>query len=297
MNASAIIDVHTHGYSSEVIKNPKTWADDRGEHHWRKLHVPENKKSIQDWCNIESMIEKMDDAGIQTAILLGWYWEKHSTCIEQNQWYKEWIKKYPARLKAFTPIQPLAGEQSIEFLKRSIDDGFFGIGEMLPTVQGFRMQDPKWLKIVELCIENNLAINMHVTEAVGRNHLGNVPTPFSEFQWLAETYPEAKLILAHWGGLLPFYELNPDIKKKFKNVYYDTAASPLLYDPKIHTAIVNAIGHEKILFGTDFPLMLYPKKQKEADFSTYLEEIKKSGLSHDALESILFKNAQRLLRI
>jgi predicted TIM-barrel fold metal-dependent hydrolase len=115
---------------------------------------------------------------------------------------------------------------------------------------------------------------------------------------MAKAAPELKLILAHWGGGLPFFELNPTIRKALKNVFYDTSATPLLYEPAIFRRIIDIVGHEKILFGSDFPLRLYPRKQKKPDYSTFLTAIRnETDLSAIELDAILHKNLRRLLSI
>ena len=75
------------------------------------------------------------------------------------------------------------------------------------------MKDPVWLECVKFASENGLPINFHVTEPVGHDYPGRIPTPFEDFLWLACEFPELKIILAHAGGLFPFYELNPKVKK------------------------------------------------------------------------------------
>jgi predicted TIM-barrel fold metal-dependent hydrolase len=85
---------------------------------------------------------------------------------------------------------------------------------------------------------------------------------------------------------LPFYELMPEVAKAMTNVYYDTAASPLLYSKRIYAIASEIVGAGKILFGTDFPL-ISPKR--------YLEEIKEAGLGEEDQKKILGFNAARLL--
>ena len=94
------------------------------------------------------------------------------------------------------------------------------------------------------------------------------------------------IILAHWGGGLPFYALMPEVKKAIKNVFFDTAASPLLYSPQIYEQAVSLVGAERILFGSDYPLL----EQGRA-----LKEITSLNLSEEAKNLILAGNAQRLL--
>jgi uncharacterized protein len=79
-----------------------------------------------------------------------------------------------------------------------------------------------------------------------------------------------------------------------RNVYYDTAASPLLYSADIFRAVVSIVGEDKVLFGSDFPLILYPKRQKEPDMRPFLDEARGIGLEPEALAAILLRNAERV---
>jgi predicted TIM-barrel fold metal-dependent hydrolase len=47
----------------------------------------------------------------------------------------------------------------------------------------------------------------------------------------------------------------PELRKKFRNVYYDTAATPFLYDNGIYRAALALDLGKKIIFGSDFPLL------------------------------------------
>tara|TARA_B100000965_G_scaffold303982_1_gene262738 strand:+ start:1588 stop:2481 length:894 start_codon:yes stop_codon:yes gene_type:complete len=297
MSKGSIIDAHVHHYPEEVFPNPKRWAEARGEHHWAHLvSSPSGKPSLQGWSNLDTLFTDMETAGIGKVVFQGWYWERLDTCNWHNDWQARWAKEHPEKIIALASVQPLAGNIAIDSLKSAYDAGLRGIGEVFPKAQGFSMQDATWLKMVEWAIEHTLPITLHVTEPVGHTYPGKVHAPLSDYQWLAETYPEATLIFAHWGGLLPFYELNHACHKAFKNVYYDTAASPLLYEPQIYQAVVDAVGADKVLFGSDYPLRLYPQEQSRPDFTSILEEIETSPLSEANKRKILFENAARIFK-
>ncbi|MHB8085327.1 MAG: amidohydrolase family protein, partial [Dehalococcoidia bacterium] len=55
--------------------------------------------------------------------------------------------------------------------------------------------------------------------------------------------------------------------------------------PNIYKALLAIIGSEKLLFGSDWPLL---------DPSRVIDEIKSSGLTEDQVESILYRSASRL---
>ncbi len=290
-----IIDAHIYLYPPSVFNKPRAWAQKWGEPHWANCVDPEGKKSLQGWAGIDQLLCDMDSAGIDKVVLLGWYWQNEETCEEQNRWYSEWIKKYPDRLIGFANVHPAAGKQALDEIRKCVEQGLVGLGEFHPQAQGFDLRDPAWLKVVELSIELKLPINIHVTEPVGHTYTGRVETPLADYTWLAKKYPDAKFILAHWGGLLPFYELNPRIREVMKNVYYDCAASPLLYDLSIYRAVVDIVGPEKVVWATDYPLLIYPDKDVKPSFERALREIRSSDFRDEELELILGGNILRLL--
>ena len=109
----------------------------------------------------------------------------------------------------------------------------------------------------------------------------------SEIYRMVRRFPENVIILAHWGGGLPFYHLlKKEVKEALKNVYVDTAASPFLYDAAIYPVAAAAFGYEKILMGSDFPL-LKPLR--------YVDEMNKSGLPDGQIRAICGENAANLL--
>jgi hypothetical protein len=80
----------------------------------------------------------------------------------------------------------------------------------------------------------------------------------------------------------------PEVKRAMANVYFDTAASPLLYSPRVYEQVVQLVGADRILFGSDYPLL---------EQGRGLKEIKSSNLSEDTIKQILAGNARRLLGI
>ncbi len=102
------------------------------------------------------------------------------------------------------------------------------------------------------------------------------------------SYPDRTIVCAHWGGGLPFYELMPEVQKALQNVYFDTAASPFLYQPQIYALGSQLAGADKILFGSDYPLL--PQTR-------LLQEINSATLTEEEKALILSGNAQRILKL
>jgi predicted TIM-barrel fold metal-dependent hydrolase len=179
-------------------------------------------------------------------------------------------------------------QNPIESLKKSKDLGFLGIGECHPWLQGSSIQNDNWMNCMQFACDQGWPVTFHVTEPVGHDYPGRVQTPLEEFLWLARQLPALKIILAHAGGLFPFYELNPKIRPELKNVYYDLAACPLLYDPSIYRKLIETVGMEKILWGTDYPLRIFPATQKVPDFKSFQNLISKEANLTDVERTAIF---------
>jgi uncharacterized protein len=77
------------------------------------------------------------------------------------------------------------------------------------------------------------------------------------------------------------------------NVLYDTAASPLLYDSGVWQRVTSVVGEGRVLFGSDFPLNLYPRSDPVPGLARLLAEARDAAMP----ESVLGGNAARLLRL
>jgi predicted TIM-barrel fold metal-dependent hydrolase len=114
---------------------------------------------------------------------------------------------------------------------------------------------------------------------------------------LAKDFPAVKLILAHWGGGLPFYELNPHLRETLRNVAYDCAASPLLYDKRVFRQVIDLVGADRVLYGSDYPLLLYPREQRLPEFKRFLNDLVSAGLTAEEQEKVLGENLLRLIGV
>jgi len=93
-----------------------------------------------------------------------------------------------------------------------------------------------------------------------------------------------------------FYEIMPQVRRDLGNVWYDTAASPLLYPTlDIFRTALGCVDHRKILYGSDYPLLLYPRQQQQPDFRPFLEQIEGLDIDPQVRADIVGGNAARLL--
>jgi hypothetical protein len=287
-------DSHIHLFTKEMQKSPSNWADSSNEPIWKACVAPSDRPSIQGWATPEQLLNAMDRADVETVVLLGWYWENHQSCQLQNRFYAKLIKIHADRLKAFVTVQPKNIEVAIEEITWAIDSGFLGLGEIHPQAQGFTLEDDCWQKILHFIQDKSFPINLHVTEPDSKPHPGKIDTPLNDYVQMATSWPNQVFILAHLGGRIPLRKMELGSVRSLKNIYYDTAATPLLYKPEVLKQIVEEVGIEQILYGSDYPLRVFPKEQKRPEFSKSVQFIKDSGLTDTDLDRVLSLNAKRL---
>jgi predicted TIM-barrel fold metal-dependent hydrolase len=95
----------------------------------------------------------------------------------------------------------------------------------------------------------------HSSEPLGHIYPGKgSATPDKLATWL-RAYPDQPVVLAHWGGGLPFYELMKGMRELTRNVVYDCAATTYLYDFQVFDTVLEIVGASRVLFGSDFPVL------------------------------------------
>lgn len=272
-----VIDSHVHLYPAEVDIDPDGWAESRGEKHWALLCTRRRRdgRPVQSLPTVDGLLKAMDVGGVARSVLLGWYWEQPDTCAWQNRFYTECIRAHPDRLSAFATVHPAAGREAcVEEVRRAHGEGLIGIGELSPHSQGYPVENAAFGEVLTLAEELKMPVNLHAADPASRRYPGWVETPARDFVWLARMFPRTTFVLAHWGGMLPMHDAR---FKELANVYYDTAASPLLYDEKVWTHAVAVLGEDRVLFGSDYPLNLYPRVSVEAEMARFVAEAKHAG--------------------
>jgi len=278
-----IIDFHTHVVSPRMKERRDEYAS--RDSCFRELYSQSKAKL----ATAEELIQSMDECGVDKSVILGFGLVSLEMCTEFNDYVLDSVARYPKRLIGFCAIQPLAGDKAIKEVERCARNGARGIGEMRPDVQGFDLRDAKVMRpMVEALVEHDLIFLTHTSEPVGHQYFGKGEVKPEMIYPFIVSFPNLKLVLAHWGGGLPFYALMPEVEKALANCYFDTAATPFLYKPQIFKHVADIVGSDKILFGSDNPL-LSPKR--------IIDQINSVDLLQEDKEKIVGGNAKRLLGI
>ncbi|MFC1909902.1 amidohydrolase family protein [Chloroflexota bacterium] len=276
-----ITDFHTHIFSTKVKENRSKYL--QLDPSFAELYSNPRAKII----TAEELISSMDNVGIDGSVVLNINWCSHELCVESNDYILDAVARYPHRLIGFGSILPGVPETAIMEIERCVKGGMKGIGEIRPDSGYFDIQSDSIAIVIDALIRYRLILLTHASEPVGHQYPGKGKvTPDVLYQFITR-FPELLLVCAHWGGGLPFYALMPEVKKALKNVYFDSAASSFLYIPEIYNKVIELVGSDKVLFGSDYPVL---------GQNRLLEEIV-SSLDEDNRQRVLYRNAEDLLGI
>jgi predicted TIM-barrel fold metal-dependent hydrolase len=277
-----IIDFHTHIFPP--------WLKERRDEYSKAdpcfaLLYSQPKARI---ATAEELLASMDEAGIDLSVVLNAGWVSHELCVKTNDYILDSVSHYPTRLVGFCAIQPRAGDAAIAEIERCAKAGAKGIGELRSDVQGFDLTDKKTMQpVVDAALKHDLILLTHSSEPVGHEYFGKGSiTPDILYSFIT-VFPNLKIVCAHWGGGLPFYALMPEVARALDNVFFDTAATVFLYKPEVFEQVSHIIGSDKILFGTDYPLMHQDR---------VIAQIQSARLSEKDKAKILGANARKLLK-
>lgn len=254
-----MIDAHVHLFSPEVIAARVEYVE--RDDWFRALYSDPESRMVP----FERVIEEMDAAGVDRSVVFGFAYHDPGLCRETNDYVIEAVRAHPDRFIGLACVSPdMPG--AIPELERCFDAGLAGCGELFPDGQRFALTESRGLDEVSgLLTERGLPLSMHSNEPVGHKYPGKgeaTPGPCYEF---ARRHPELVTIYAHMGGGLFFYEMMAEPRLVLANVYYDTSAVPYLYRRDVYSVAATAAGPEKLLFGSDFPL-ISPRRYLEDTF-------------------------------
>ena len=156
-----------------------------------------------------------------------------------NEQLAELTRRYPERLRGFCTVDPGAMEKAVEEIERcSRDMDFLGI-KLHPWLQAFSVVAHPGM---ELIMDAAARCCMPVLF-----HDGTPPycTPL-QIAGLAERHPDVAVILGHCG-LLDLWRDAVSAARRLDNLWLQPTCSP----PVVIKAAVDAVGVERLLFGSD----------------------------------------------
>jgi predicted TIM-barrel fold metal-dependent hydrolase len=229
-----------------------------------------------------------------------------------NTWGCNVGREHP-ELIPFVHVDPdlLAGHQLANYVKNRVADGAKGV-KLLPTQNLFHADDRRLWPMYEYLEDEGLPFLCQSGTGGGMSKKGQYWASPARFEDVARDFPRLNMILAHaLAGFLDSWEVALSLAERFPNVHYDTTIAQAAVWENEHSdpgaenprrgllrdltseklaGIMQKIGIEHIVFGTNFPLMQYERIRD-------IETIQGLPLTDSEKEAVLGGNAARILNI
>jgi predicted TIM-barrel fold metal-dependent hydrolase len=278
-----VIDVHTHIFPRSIRDTRQKFF--AGEDSFQLLYDAPKARMV----GAAELVAMMDREGVDKSVTFGFPWRSADICRKHNDYILEATARYPDRLIGFCCLDPSHPDAPAE-TERCLKAGMAGVGEL-----AFYCSDLDCVcldcmaPIMDICRVFDRPVMIHTNEPVGHHYPGKTDNTLAQIYALVKRYPFNRIILAHWGGGIFLYNLlKKEVQQTLANVWFDTAASPFLYRTEIYQQAIAWAGEDKVLWGTDYPLL---------NPSRYFTEIQQAGLSDRHREMLVGGNAAALLKL
>ena len=172
-------------------------------------------------------------------------------------------------------IHPDFLDESEREIKLARERGVRLIGELVQYMHGYRFDHPKMHELLDCLDGGDEVISLHSADP-----------DIADMEALAKYRPDKTFVFAHPGDLnrLPKHI---EVMKRRENVYLDLSGTGLFRYGMLKQ-LVDSVGAERIIFGTDYPI---------CNPGMYVNAVLFEKVSDKDKELIFSGNAKRLLKL
>lgn len=279
------IDAVVNIWTEEVIKLRPSWRDQFFE---GKMKA---KRETVSGMSLEAMIARMDAAGIERAFLIATKAGRLGHPSTFHIPYKivyDAVQKHPDRFYGLAGIDPYEGMAGVHELERAVREyGFIG-AHLYPHWFELAPDHAKYYPFYAKCCELDVPIQMQVGQSMiyaPDYRCRSVGQPIT-LDAVACDLPELKLIGIHIG--IPWTDEMIAMAWKHPNIYIGSDAHSPRYWPQSFVHYINSYGADKVIFGTDFPVL---------DFGRTMAEINALGIKPQNLRKLFRDNVSRIYKL
>jgi predicted TIM-barrel fold metal-dependent hydrolase len=240
---------------------------------------------------IEAILSIMDEAGVDVALLpairAGDERMRDSWRVPYER-IAEVCALHQTRFRGLAGVDPTAGMAGLRELERGVHEyGFVG-AHAYPHWFELAPDDRRYYPIYAKCCELDIPIMLQVGQCLsygGTRTFPSVGRPIT-LDRVACDFPELTLIGMHIG--FPWTDEMISVAYKHARVYIGSDAYAPRYWQRQFVRFIDSWGADKVMFGTDFPV-IDPRRARR--------EIDELGLRTEAKDKLLSRNAARVFRL
>jgi uncharacterized protein len=279
------IDTVVNPLTPEIVKLRPAWS---ASFHTEKM---KREARVVAGYDYDEMIRMMDAAGIERAFLVA---AKIGQLGIPGSWHlpyemvAEAVRLHPDRFHGLAGIDPTEGMKGVRSLERAVRDlGFIG-AHLYPHWFELAPDHAKYYPFYAKCVELDIPIQLQVGQSLVYDKsrpLRSVGRPIT-LDAVACDFPELKLIGIHIG--IPWTDEMIAMAWKHENVFIVADAHAPKHWPPQFVRYINSYGQDKVMFGTDFPVL---------GFERMRAEVEALGLAPGPKRKFLRDNARRVYRL
>jgi predicted TIM-barrel fold metal-dependent hydrolase len=277
------IDVHTHAWKSALAVGDELTASQQAMGNYFR-YAPQHQTVPE----MAEMYRKLKMAFVVFTV----DGEKGASRKITNEEIAELAHKHGDVAIPFASINPHRGAEGVKEARRLIKDyGVKGF-KFHPSVQDFMPNDRMAYPLYEAIAEAKLPALFHTGQTgvgAGTPGGGGIRLKYSNPMLLddvAADFPDMPIVLAHPS--FPWQEEALSVATHKPQVYIDLSGWSPKYFPPILVQYANTLLKEKILFGSDYPVMA-PER--------WVAEFEKLPIKPEVRPLIMKQNAARLLKL
>ncbi len=238
---------------------------------------------VREEPKLADTIKEMDKAQVVKGLICSWQ-NEHGVLISNDE-VAECIRQYPDRFSGIASVPLNKPMEAILELRRCVHDlGFIGL-RVVQWLWNLPPTHPYYYPLYTECIQLNIPICFQVGHT-GPLMPSEVGRPIPYIDQVALDFPELKIVCGHIG--YPWTTEMIAVTTKHQNVYIDTSAYSANRYPIELIHYMNHHGGNKVMFGTNYP-MITPLK--------CLEDLDKLKLKEDVTAKFLYQNAEKVFQL
>jgi len=276
-----IIDAVVNIWTAEALSHRPGWTD---EFFLDKVKGKHSSGGV----SLEIMLEQMDEAGIERGFLVaaksgrpglpGSYHMPPEVVADA-------VKLYPDRFYGLVGIDPYQGMNGVRAMEHAVKElGFIG-AHLYPHWYELAPNHAKYYPYYAKCIELDIPVQMQVGQSLiyaKDQPCRSVGRPIY-LDDIACDLPELKLIGTHVG--IPWTDEMIAMAWKHENVYICTDAHSPKYWPEALVKYINSYGQDKVIFGSDFPVLRFKRTVDEIEALNLKPAVRKKFF-HDNVKKV-----------
>ncbi|MDQ2648208.1 MAG: amidohydrolase family protein [Actinomycetota bacterium] len=210
-----------------------------------------NAERLNGGIALDAMVVEMDEAGVDVAMC-------SAGPLIPNSFVVEALERHPTRFIGVATADPWADGPmaAVRTLRTMVLDHGCKALKLEPFINDRLLTEPGWYPLYAACIDLDVTLQVQVGQSGAPSYVSETGRP-TYVDRIAVDFPELRIVAGHIGW--PWTDEMIAIAQKHDKVWIDTSAHQPRYYPPTFTHFLRTFGARKVLWGSDWPILDFPR--------------------------------------